>query len=63
MKDLDEVRAVVGDMVAKGKVELAIEAMFGLMEAQQRELRHVNLLRLELLKKVYGRSSERIDPN
>ena len=63
MKDLGEVRVVVDKMVADGKTELAVNALFGLLEDLQRENRFVNLQRRELLKKIYGRSSERIDPN
>ncbi len=50
-------------MMAEGKAELAVNALFGLIESMQRQHRAIHRERLELLKKVYGRSSERIDPN
>ncbi len=61
--DLDLVVETMGRLFDEGKKELLLETMRSVMEAALADNRAVNLRLAEELKRTYGRSSERIDPN
>ena len=60
---MDDVRAAIGQMVADGKSDVAIDSLLNVVDALKRENRVLSLERIRLLKRIYGRTKERIDSN
>ncbi|MCH9683053.1 MAG: IS66 family transposase [Deltaproteobacteria bacterium] len=61
--DLDVVVETMGRLFDEGKKELLLDTMRSVMETALADNRAVSLRLAEELKRTYGRSSERIDPN
>jgi transposase len=61
--DLQEVRHQVEDMLAEGRGSEAMTVLFTIIEAMLRENSGLAVRVAALLKQIYGRRSEKVDPN
>jgi transposase len=60
---LGEVRKELHKMLDEGRKDAALDLVFGLLDKVLKDNRHLETRVAQLLKRVYGRSSERIDPD
>lgn len=61
--DVDEIVDVLGRLFDEGKKDVLLDAMRTVLTAANADMRAMSLRLAEALKRVYGRSSERVDPN
>jgi transposase len=61
--NVDEIVDVLGRLFDEGKKDALLTAMRTVLTAANADMRAMSLRLAEALKRVYGRSSERIDPN
>ena len=61
--DVDQIVDVLGRLFDEGKKDVLLDAMRTVLTAANADMRAMSLRLAEALKRVYGRSSERIDPN
>jgi transposase len=61
--DVDEIVDVLGQLFDEGKKDVLLDAMRTVLTAANADMRAMSLRLAEALKRVYGRSSERVDPN
>lgn len=61
--DLQEVRQQVERMVADGQASEAVAVLLTLVQSMQKEIAGLSLRVASLLKQLYGRRSEKVDPN
>ena len=61
--DVDTVMSELARLFDQGKRDVALEAIRGVLESAWTQNRALALQNAELLRKCYGRSSERINPN
>jgi transposase len=61
--DVDQIVGVLGQLFDEGKKDVLLDAMRTVLTAANADMRAMSLQLAEALKRVYGRSSERIDPN
>ena len=61
--NVDEIVDVLGQLFDEGKKDILLDAMRTVLTAANADMRAMSLRIAELVKRVYGRSSERIDPN
>jgi len=61
--DVDGIVDVLGKLFDEGKKDDLLDAMRTVLNAAQGDMRAMSLRIAELIKRVYGRSTERIDPD
>jgi transposase len=61
--DIDSIVETLGKMYDAGKKELMLGAVRSVLGAALADIRAMNVRIAELIKRVYGRSGERVDPN
>ena len=61
--NVDQIVDVLGRLFDEGKKDVLLDAMRTVLTAANADMRAMSLQLAEALKRVYGRSSERIDPN
>ena len=61
--DLDVVRRQVDEMLAEGRGNEAVRVLFTIIQAMLRENNGLSLRVAALMKQIYGRRSEKVDPD